>query len=1437
MQKCDRQIEFLPKKSSWQSEKLDEESVLLIRNILIKQQVKTRIEEGGTTPNIDGYIELLDIENRIIGKLTVQVKHLTESVVGSNTYYDIPQSILAYAERIKGEVVIFMTCDTDREIVYWKYIDEDFIRKCKNKKNYIQETYIYHFSSQETLTKDNVQDVISKWNQIYVDKKKSITDDVEQCRKFIALHKQVFNNVQKVFFNLPDSHIFRKETDTLLHWIKKDLSEKESPIKLLVGKAGVGKSVVIKELIEKLEEENIVCMAIKANRSNITNDEIEGLSLQTLQQSVDLISSEQDKIVLIIDQIDALSQYLSNDRNKLNNLLSIVTTLQEKRLKDVRIVISCRQYDLEYDATLKVLKAESSTIELAALSTDEVKGIVSKLDSRLPSMMSLQTLKTLSIPQYLDIFCRIYKKSNTRYEFNNYIELYDALWEHLFENVPTCISAEQIESFLYKIFHVIQAVDTLSPTWTIEVVDRPAIGYLASKSVIILESHHIAFFHQSFYDYVQARYYVTRKESFINELSNMFQGLEIRSTVKLLLDFERASSNEMYRKDLETIIFSDRIRSHIKQLALTVVAYGEEPQGHEKKIVRQLYRYDSRLFSFFVASVISDGWFDTIFELIEPLLPDVTLSSKIYESVTIFLCKNAYSHVEEIYELINSVKDETTKSKIARSVLYAHNDYSVETVRNWYYKLKGTDYFNSASYIQDALKTNLNFALYETENLLLDYLRNYNDTKKSIDDYVLIEQLCKNLLDNHPKEFLFIIYRCFTKIAFEKRLPLSCWKYYKNSIFEPCQHGYVESIYEWLETLLEHYIIEDFSFVKPLVVELLNLNDEMSLTLAFKTMRANPQIFDQEIWQILSDNSKIDKYLDPGEFEYYFLTMLKTWYCLLDRVSTMKYQNVLLTFKSETDCFPNRDRRFSRLMYPHLWRRKWMLACSTLPSDSSSLTSTMRKCKQELIRRFGYEYKNDKPNHQITCAQICGGIVSDEQYAKFSIKTWKNVFRLSQLSKNGKYWLFDKRVQAKAFMSSVAKRPEYFKNFIFEIFKNKQVPNLYKINGLLGLLSSGYDIIKLSPLFKQFLSLSYIQSNPFGFEQMVKYYTRKENSVLDEIISILIECIRIPFNPRHNNAYSDFIDLGEIVRSMLTDATNSSQGIALKILIEISAITSRRDQILNLFGTLQADLSEELKLDVIRCISSSEYYNDELFDKLYPLLISNMGTSALLINPHAIQYYYYNTNKPFINKYIDKIILDERSHIILSQIFFYGTACQGEVANKCSKNLAKILSYGNESVISKLVEVSMNCLSNIEFSKLSKTILLKYAEDKREEVVQSYRLFCHKMPVTCIDLFLDISKNWRTDKQLELHCQLNYIEKCISRYPVKCYRYIRMNNYWLSEGNAYHTNEVVKILLLIYKKLKNDEDRSNMNEIMDIFDLLLLTNSVVVNNALKKMNA
>ena len=1013
--------------------------------------------------------------------------------------------------------------------------------------------------------------------------------------------------------------------------------------------------------------------------------------------------------------------------------------------------------------------------------------------------------------------------------------MYNELLEYLLNNVPTTISAGKVESFLYKIFHAIQDADTLNPTWITEAVDHPLSCYLASRGVIVLENHRISFFHQSFYDYVLARYYVSKKKSFINELPYQFQGLEIRSTVKLLLDFERASSDKMYRKDLEIIIFSDRIRSHIKQLALSVVAYSDDIRGFEKKIVRRLYEYDYHLFAFFISSAISDDqWFYTIEELIKPLLPEMILKSKMYSSIANFLCNKAPAHADSVYGLIDKIKDEDTKLRLVAWIMHCHNDYLSENVRAWYFKIKETNNSDLVSYIHDAIKTNLNFALQETENLLYDYLVSDNKTQKKHNDYMLIEQLCKYLYDNHPKEFLPLLHRCFTKITNEKRLPSSCWNYFRNSVFEPCQYGYVESIYEWLGNLLEQYVIEDPLFVKTLVAELLNVNDEMSLALGFRTMGANVHIFAKNIWQILSDDSIIDKYLEPGKFEYYFLNMLKNWYYTLDTENAIKYQSILLTFKSESDGLFNKDRSYSNLIYSHLWWRKFILICSTLSSEA--LIPSLRKCKQELLRRFGYEYENKKPNHQIAFAKICGGIVSDEQYKRFSIKTWRNAFRLKRSNTaNGKCRPFDVRVQAKVFMSCVEERPEYFKNFIFEIFEDNQTQYLYKVNGLLGLLSSGCDIIELIPLFKQFLNIEYIQSNSYDFEQMAKYYTKKENIVLNEMIPILAEVINKPFKPQKLNVDSSCDQLERRVNNMLTDAINSPQGIVLHILIEIFLVSARRTQIGQLLMSLQAGLSEELKLQVIRVISSKECYDEELFDNLYPILISNMDSSALLINTNAIQFYYYTTNRPFINEYINKIMSDVNCHVFLSQIFFYGTARQDEVANKCSVNLEKVLSNNDESVIAKMVELSIKCLSNIDLSNLSKKILIRYRNDDRKDVIHSYQLFCHEMPVECFDLFLELSENWKTEKHFELHGQLEYIEKCINKYPIKCYKYISKNNYWLSGEGYYFEDNVVKVLLKIYKKLKNDEDAESMNKIMNAFDKLLLINSRVVNNALEKM--
>ena len=69
-----------PNKSTSPSQNLDKKSVRLVKDLLEDHHVEdSQLEEGGTLPNIDGYIELLDEEDRIEAKVTVQVKHLTNS--------------------------------------------------------------------------------------------------------------------------------------------------------------------------------------------------------------------------------------------------------------------------------------------------------------------------------------------------------------------------------------------------------------------------------------------------------------------------------------------------------------------------------------------------------------------------------------------------------------------------------------------------------------------------------------------------------------------------------------------------------------------------------------------------------------------------------------------------------------------------------------------------------------------------------------------------------------------------------------------------------------------------------------------------------------------------------------------------------------------------------------------------------------------------------------------------------------------------------------------------------------------------------------------------------------------------------------------------------------------------------------------------------------
>ena len=217
----------------------------------------SQLQIGGTLPNIDGYLDLLCLDGTAYERIVVQVKHLTHPAINGDAFYDIPQSIYAYAHRRKGEVVIFIACDYENEIFYWKVIDEIAIDEFINHSDHIQETVRYYFKENEYCNKTNVLDVIQAWRELYHRKMDSIKDDKALAERFATTHKAAFNRICTDIHGIPESHIKRGEVDILLNWAQSELSNKQHNICLLTGNAGVCNSAVLKDIVRRLDAADI----------------------------------------------------------------------------------------------------------------------------------------------------------------------------------------------------------------------------------------------------------------------------------------------------------------------------------------------------------------------------------------------------------------------------------------------------------------------------------------------------------------------------------------------------------------------------------------------------------------------------------------------------------------------------------------------------------------------------------------------------------------------------------------------------------------------------------------------------------------------------------------------------------------------------------------------------------------------------------------------------------------------------------------------------------------------------------------------------------------------------------------------------------------------------------------------------------------------------
>lgn len=386
--------------------------------------------------------------------------------------------------------------------------------------------------------------------------------DEQICSDFIIASEDL--NTHKSFFGKGSNiYIERKDVKDIEAWIFKDLDPNDGTIAVIAGNAGYGKSVIAKQLFHSLSNKQIPVLALKSDKLVVNNVEelIKELGFEfQIDDLVQKLSEDVERIVVIIDQIDALSQSLSSNRNPLNTYNRLINRISKIGNK-VRLVISCRIYDLEYDPYLQQYNNLKKFI-VKKLDDDELKQVLKDLEIS-PDTLSPRFLEFLKIPIHLEIFSVVFDK-NKPIEFSSLQELYAEYWRKkiLIDSVKDDSVLTFIKVLSNKMF----------TNQCITIDQRPfenrylsAIRFLISEGVIVSNGNKIQFVHQSFFDYTNARCFVDDGRSISNEIlkENNHQGLFIRSGLRHVLTYLREIRVEEYIHELRILLFNEKLRFHL----------------------------------------------------------------------------------------------------------------------------------------------------------------------------------------------------------------------------------------------------------------------------------------------------------------------------------------------------------------------------------------------------------------------------------------------------------------------------------------------------------------------------------------------------------------------------------------------------------------------------------------------------------------------------------------------------------------------------------------------------------------------------------------------------------------------------------------------------------------------------------------------------------
>ena len=1251
-----------------------------------------------------------------------------------------------------------------------------------------------------------------------------------------------------------DEHIHRKQTDVLMEWIEADQDKGRDRVALLVGAPGSGKSVVMHDVLEQLEpRSDIYVLGLKSDQ--IGFESIESLANQNgIARRMGEIVGELAKqpgikrVVLLVDQIDALSLTLSSNRKPLRSILRFIENIQA--LDRLRIVVSCRPYDLEYDPSLEQFQF-GRRVQMDLLSSEDVTAIL-RVNHRDHVPRNSNLFNTLRTPLYLYLFLKLNNAKGIDVTLTEH-GLYNKLWEQTVNGEAESTSDRVNHQRILRLLDLITGImyDTQSLTVYCPSLDSTysnELDYLLHEEILIkVSEERIQFFHQSLFDYVFARRFVERGDDLLTTIKDRHQGLFIRALIKSVLTFMRESNPRAYLSAIRSILFEtgsdgkDVYRFHLKTLVLSMMGYSTDLKPSEINFVRNELSSSLQYTELFAKGIRTGEWFTQIQRIIDHsggwggmpekdcLLMAGICSQLIYTEQYLalsYLAKYVQADLspsvrESVTRTLNSFKPDKENLAITEKIydilVQQDDDDSLVNLLN---NISDLD----PSFVLNRLRRIVSSVIGSTEDDC-----NCREIRISHE----IEHVYDGILKKHSKktyeEFLSIIEEICekTKSKVDDRL-LQCSAYY---MYQPVVNPTLG--YEFAEDILSIVIVEvdrqakeEEEGVVGLVRSLNQSKFDSIRLIAASAFVANPPLFKDQILEVFTDSWLLSNC--SGMLKFYYRKLLGPAFSLYSLDEQRRILDAIMKsqhFLEKSFTIKEHQKRgvgislIDELKYEYL---------SEIPDDILRRDfNGIYKKKLEYMRRFG-KRENKRPYHISTHWGWTGLDLGPEGGKKMTSTQWLKAMR--KYTDNGTL-SFDTPTlygNAQQFQAAVAASPDRYLETIRMAMADPSIPSAYPYAGLKGLVDANYDFATIEGLYLQMiarLSPNINENSPSELISLIRqaeFFIENGKSLKKEVVNFLVSVVR-DYNDKQEGKGEDGFE-----NEPYQGGINEVRGAACESLLECYRFPEYSAVIFSTFETLRPDNATiRTRAALIFKMALLNYLDAKRSLDLYLQLMSDYRPNLLAMPLHNLNplIYYINYGFPRLVPIFEKAIETPSCHEEMAPLLWLATAKGKEGAESLLTRMLDASDKAKAALIHYFVQ-NANQIINQEFviPWVRKCLL---SQQHETELAKTYDFIFDDLILTWTPAVQEeimgyfIDGGWIANGSRDF---VKHLGSMALAEPSKCLQWLRKS---LDAApnlmrDIYSSSKILEILIQAYNGLSEFGDKTpDLEFAMDLLDSIL----------------